>query len=188
MIHLLVANKFNTSGSALFYLGNIAPDAVVDWHDKDVSHFRDMEDRQPALLSLAKETTGDFAEGVLLHLYCDWKWDTGIRQKYIGETGDDWFVLYRNELSLAGSYAFHHTEWAKRLWKRNRNPKKKAQSFGKKKCDEERNGNNRCKWIEKGAAPECRAAPQKTCQERCASSTIDTYCDTLYMLDFEPVG
>jgi len=71
MIHLLVAKKANPNGSALFFLGNIAPDAVVDWHDKDVTHFRDLKDRQPALISFAKETAGGYAEGVLLHLYSD---------------------------------------------------------------------------------------------------------------------
>ena len=116
MIHIIVANKVNPKGSALFYLGNIAPDAVVDWHDKDITHFRDMKDRRPALESLAKETVGDFAEGILLHLYFDWKWDSTVRQNYINKTGKDWFVPYRSELSLAGSYAFHNTEWAKQFW------------------------------------------------------------------------
>ena len=116
MIHLIVANRVNPEGSALFYLGNIAPDAIVNWHDKDPAHLRDLENRQPALNALAKKTVGDFAEGILLHLYCDWKWDLTIRQKYIDDTGDDWFVTYRNQLGLAGSYAFHHIEWAKQIW------------------------------------------------------------------------
>jgi len=116
MIHLIVAKKVRPSGSALFYVGNLAPDTVVDWHDRDIVHFRDLDDRQSALASLANETIGDFAEGMLLHLYFDWKWDDDVRQKFIDITGNDWFAQYRNELSLAGSYAFHNTEWAKQLW------------------------------------------------------------------------
>jgi hypothetical protein len=100
----------------LFYLGNLAPDAVVDWHDKDIVHLRNLEDRQLALISLAKGTSGDFAEGTLLHLYFDWKWDIEVRKDFIEKTGDDWFVQYRNELSLVGSHAFHNTEWARQLW------------------------------------------------------------------------
>ena len=116
MIHLIAAKKVCSQGSALYFLGNLAPDAVKDWRDKDVTHFRTLYDRQPALISLAKETAGDFAEGILLHLYLDWKWDEIVRQKFIDEIGDDWFVPYRNELSLAGSYAFHNTMWARQLW------------------------------------------------------------------------
>jgi len=117
MLHLLIANKVTTNGSPLYHLGNIAPDAVADWHNKDITHFRNLDDRQPALISLAQNTFGDFAEGVLLHLYFDWKWDTVVRQKFIDKIGDDWFIPYRNELSFADSYAFHHTEWAKRVWR-----------------------------------------------------------------------
>lgn len=116
MIHLCFAKKVRPDGNALFYLGNIAPDAVKDWHVKDITHFRNLKDRQPALIKLVKETKGNFAEGILFHLYLDWKWDTIIRPKFIEKTGADWFVPYRKELSLAGSYSFHHTEWAKQVW------------------------------------------------------------------------
>ena len=116
MIHLFAAKKVRPEGSTLFYIGNLAPDAVNNWHDKDIVHFRNVEDRQSALISLAKETSGDFVEGILLHLYCDWKWDDTVRQKYVDKIGSDWFAPYRNELSLAGGYAFHNTSWAKQLW------------------------------------------------------------------------
>ena len=117
MVHLIAAKKLRPKGNALFYLGNIAPDAVVDWHDKDITHFRNLEDRQPSLISIAKNTAGDFAEGVLFHLYLDWKWDNTARQMFIDKTGDDWFVPYRHELMLACSYAFHNTDWAKQVWR-----------------------------------------------------------------------
>jgi len=116
MIHLLVAKKVNPNGSALFYLGNIAPDAVTSWHEKDISHFRNLEDRLPTLVSFAKETNDEFSEGILLHLYFDWKWDMAVMKNFIVDTGVDWFTSYRNELGLAGSHLFHHTDWAKQLW------------------------------------------------------------------------
>jgi len=115
MMHLLAASKTRPTGSILFYIGNIAPDAVSNRHDKDIFHLRNLQDRLPTLISLAKNTSGDFAEGLLLHLYVDWKWDTTIMQKYINETGQGWFAQYRNELSLAASYLFHHTDWAKKI-------------------------------------------------------------------------
>lgn len=116
MIHLLVARKVCQNCSALFYIGSIAPDAVNDWHEKDITHFRNLENRLPSLINLAQKTSGDFAEGILLHLFFDWRWDTTVRDEYIKTIGDDWFSHYRNELSLAGSYAFHHTEWANQVW------------------------------------------------------------------------
>ena len=116
MTHLLVAKKVNPNGSALYFLGNIAPDAVDDWHAKDITHFRNLDDRQPALIALAGETVGDFAEGVLLHLYFDWRWDTAVMRNFIAEAGDNWVVSYRKNLGLAGSYTFHNAGWAKQLW------------------------------------------------------------------------
>ena len=47
MTHLLLAKAVKPQGSPLFYLGNIAPDAVNNRADKDISHFRNLTDRQP---------------------------------------------------------------------------------------------------------------------------------------------
>jgi hypothetical protein len=116
MTHLIVARKINPEGSTVFFLGNLTPDAVVEWPDKDIVHLRDLDDREPTLIALAKETTGDFAEGILLHLYVDWVWDETIRQEHRNKIADDWFTIYRNELSLAGCFSFHNNEWAKQLW------------------------------------------------------------------------
>lgn len=116
MIHLIVAKKVRPNASDLFYLGNIAPDTVNDWRMKDITHFRNLENREPALINLAKESYNDFNEGMLLHLYFDWKWDTIVREKFIEQVGEDWFSAYRKEISRIGSYAFHHIYWAKELW------------------------------------------------------------------------
>lgn len=118
MIHLLAANKINPNGSTSFFVGNFAPDAVANWKDKDITHFRNFEDRSEAMAALALQTSpsDDFAEGILLHLYTDWKWDIIARDNFIKEIDGDWFTKYRNEIRLASSYAFHHNDWAKYIW------------------------------------------------------------------------
>ena len=117
MIHLFVARKTKPHGSILFFLGNIAPDAVDGRYNKEITHFRNMKDRQPALIAFAKNSLDDFSEGVLLHLFVDWKWETDFMQNYIGDMNThEGFITYRNEMSLVSSYAFHNTHWAKQLW------------------------------------------------------------------------
>ena len=118
MLHLLMAHKIKPKGGILFYIGSIAPDAVANWKDKDITHFRNLTDRSEALENLALQTSpsDDFAEGVLLHLYMDWRWDTLARDEFIKKIDGDWFIKYRKELSLSSSYAFHNADWAKNLW------------------------------------------------------------------------
>ena len=120
MIHLLLAKKIKPGGSILFFIGNIAPDAVINWKEKDITHFRNLPDRAEALAALALQTppSDDFAEGVLLHLYLDWRWDLFVRDKYIKTVnGGNWVAKYRKELCLAGSHAFHQNMWAKDMLK-----------------------------------------------------------------------
>ena len=116
MLHLIAAHKVRPASSALFYTGNLAPDAVSEWKRKDHTHFRDLEDRQPALARLARHAVSDFDEGVLLHLYFDWRWDTVVRQEFINQAGEEWFAPYRREIALSSGYAFHHTAWAGQVW------------------------------------------------------------------------
>jgi hypothetical protein len=117
MIHLLVAKKIRPKGSTLFFLGNIAPDAVDGRYNKEITHFRNMKDRQPALIAFAKNSFDDFSEGVLLHLFVDWKWETEVMQEYAEDMNThEGFITYRDEMSLVSSYAFHNTNWAKQLW------------------------------------------------------------------------
>ncbi len=114
----MMAHKINPNGGALFYVGNVVPDAVSYWKDKDITHFRNLEDRQDALDQLAHKTepSDAFAEGMLMHLFLDWKWDKKARDTFISKTKDDWFPKYRSEISKASSYAYHHTDWAKDVW------------------------------------------------------------------------
>lgn len=118
MIHLLTAYKVNPTANVCFWIGNIAPDAVADWQEKEIKHFRNFPDRTDAMMTLARETikTDDFAEGILLHLFLDWKWDISIREDFMKKTGENWFPKYRDELSLAGGFMYHHTAWGKIIW------------------------------------------------------------------------
>jgi hypothetical protein len=123
MVHLMAARKVRPGASELFYLGNLAPDAVKGWATKDIAHlrsdengFRSPDDRLACLAKLAEHTESDFAEGVLLHLFVDYVWDTTILPDYIMKTGEDWFAPYREELSKLSAYAFHTIDWADELW------------------------------------------------------------------------
>lgn len=118
MVHLMMAHKINPNGAALYYIGNVAPDAVSDWKYKDLTHFRNLQNRRDALDDLAHRTdpSDSFAEGVLMHLYLDWKWDIQARDSFIRKTKGEWFTKYRAEISYASSYAYHHTDWAKDVW------------------------------------------------------------------------
>jgi hypothetical protein len=118
MIHLLSAYSICENTPDMLFLGSIAPDAVSNRETKEHTHFRNLDDRRPALIELAKKTKGNFAEGMLLHLYLDWRWDTYFLKRFIAQTDDDWFPAYRNEIQHAGAYAFHHTAWAADIWKR----------------------------------------------------------------------
>ena len=121
MMHLLTAKNFSPDLSALFYLGTIAPDTISTWVQKDISHFRNLTDskRSDAMADLATHTDkeDDFREGILLHLYLDWKWDLGpflkFKVKYIDE---NWFPLYRQELALTSTYLYYTMPWSKTMW------------------------------------------------------------------------
>lgn len=118
-VHLLMARKVKPNGSILFYLGCIAPDAVLDWKDKDITHFRNLNDRSEAMAALALQIpqSDEFSEGILLHLFTDWRWDTLARDEFIKKNEGDWFTRYREELALSGKYAFCHSDWAQDVWK-----------------------------------------------------------------------
>lgn len=118
MIHLLTAYKVNPTASVSFWIGNVAPDAISDWQEKEIKHFRNFPDRTEAITNLARKTdkTDELAEGILLHLFLDWKWDVSIREDFMKKTGENWFLKYRDELSLAGGFMYHHIVWGKIIW------------------------------------------------------------------------
>jgi len=116
MTHLLVARKVSQNASLSFYIGSVAPDAVKDRTEKDISHFRNTPNRGATLKELALKVNGnDYLRGFVLHLFTDWKWDETIIAGFAKKEGDGWFEKYRDELSKAASYAFHSTEWSTNL-------------------------------------------------------------------------
>ena len=121
MIHLLAAYKYDPKSSVAFFIGNIVPDIISEWKEKDRSHFRDRKDRLNALKELANtiNINDDFNRGVLLHLYLDYKWDTYPMKKFKeGFEKDTWFRPYRYEISLAGAWLYHNRDWSKDLWEK----------------------------------------------------------------------
>jgi len=123
MIHLQTARLLRGERSVLFCLGAIAPDAIEDWRVKDRTHFRQAEDRASALLEIAQTTDprDDFAEGVLLHMYSDWLWDSDQLRRYwdaLGgrPEGGEWVPAYRREIALASARIYRHSPWARPLW------------------------------------------------------------------------
>lgn len=119
MIHLLTARKVYKDATSLFWIGNVAPDAVNTREEKDITHFRTAENREEELYKLANKTVlnHSFEEGVLLHLYLDWWWDRQVFNRFTETyTGDDWFQTYRHEIAVASSWLFHNTDWSKPVW------------------------------------------------------------------------
>ena len=119
MVHLLTAYKYNQDSSTAFLIGNIAPDIIQGWKEKDRDHLRDRPDRLKAL----EELTGtmnledDFELGIVLHLYLDYRWDTFPREEFIkGYEGLTWFDPYRYEIALSGAWLYNHMDWSKRIW------------------------------------------------------------------------
>lgn len=119
MVHLLTAYKFNKDSNTAFFIGNIAPDSISTWKEKDRSHLRDRSDRLEALIRLARayEDQSDMDQGILLHLFLDYKWDIGPMKGFIeGYQGLGWLQAYRYEIGLASAWLYHHTSWGQRLW------------------------------------------------------------------------
>jgi hypothetical protein len=119
MIHLLTAYKYNPNASVLFWIGNIAPDSVSDWKEKDKTHFRDKSYRLNALREFAftMNLSDDFSKGILIHLLLDYYWDSYPMHYFIENYKEgNWFPNYRHEIALAGGWLFHHTEWSKTVW------------------------------------------------------------------------
>ena len=123
MIHLITARKARPSPGAVFLAGSVAPDAVGGtWKNKDFYHFRDLDRaaREEALRSLAAATDPRdcFAEGSLLHLYVDYKWDTAMRDPFIAKHGENWYPPYKTEIVNSSCYARHNTPDGARLWEK----------------------------------------------------------------------
>ena len=118
MPHLLLAHRYQPLADPLFFIGSLAPDSVTERGLKDRLHLRNADNREAALIALASRTdpTHPFAEGILLHLFLDWKWDKGPQADFAQHYGADWFLAYRAEISLLTVCLFHHFAWSQSLW------------------------------------------------------------------------
>jgi hypothetical protein len=116
----MTAYKYNPNSGGLFWIGNIAPDCISGWKEKDRLHLRDREDRLNALgeMALTADLHDDLSRGIILHLYLDYKWDISSFKRYFEEHRDDdnWLLNYRNEISLASAWYYHHLEWSRQVW------------------------------------------------------------------------
>lgn len=140
MIHLLTAKKYDENSSILFYIGNLAPDCISEWKEKDHSHLRDLEKNQRlcALTNLAKslDSGNDFIKGILMHLFLDYQWDESPLKNHRESFSDNsWFPSYRKEIGLASAYMFHHTNWGEELWNEMMNyPKERYSIYSEFPC------------------------------------------------------
>jgi hypothetical protein len=112
MLHLSVAKKVNPNASIGFYVGNLAPDAKNDRERKDAVHFYDVPDRENALREFARKANNEYLNGMLLHLFVDWKWWEEHLFEFAEKEGNGWYEKYNEENFRMNSYAFHNTEWA----------------------------------------------------------------------------
>lgn len=120
-IHLLAAYKYDPAGSAEFYAGNIAPDAVRDRADKDRTHLRNLPPSQQlsALADLAKKMDLSRGEnlGALLHIYTDLLWDSTHLKRFAESYGEGWFLPHRRQTAIAGAWIYHNISEIRRIWK-----------------------------------------------------------------------
>ncbi|MCL2446585.1 MAG: hypothetical protein FWD06_07455 [Oscillospiraceae bacterium] len=117
-MHLAVARAVNAARTPLYFVGALAPDAM-DYPHKEQLHFRTCEYRADELAKLAHATdpADDFAEGILVHLFTDWLWDTTHMMHYREhDPSDDWWRRYQAHTGEASSHIYYTEPWAQPLW------------------------------------------------------------------------
>lgn len=121
MMHLMCAREYDPDADISFFIGSVAPDCIKDRNAKDITHLRIYEgkEREDKLIDFSNklDLTDVYQIGVLLHLYCDFSWDIEAIEDFKNAyNGEGWFMPYRHEINLIGSYYYHHENWAKTLW------------------------------------------------------------------------
>ena len=98
MIHLSVAKRINSNTEIDFYIGNLAPDSILDSKKKEENHLRNNPNREIALKEFTStiDKNNVYLKGIVLHLFVDWKWDTLMMAEFAKKNGDGWFPKYRN--------------------------------------------------------------------------------------------
>lgn len=124
MVHLEAAKLVHSEAPLNFYIGNVAPDCIRVWEQKERLHLRDREDRGAALAELYErlDMSDPFQEGVTLHLFVDRLWDEGPRELHRErfnagfDAGSSWIDSYRREIGKISGVMFREKPWAKPLW------------------------------------------------------------------------
>ena len=122
-IHLLIAHMIKPDANELYWIGNFAPDYTNDRELKDKIHLRDSFDRWNSLKKLYQnnDMDNDFNIGWFLHLFVDTCWDEiqiNDHKKWFNtlNTGDNWFLCYREEIGVVSYYLYHNLPWSKSIW------------------------------------------------------------------------
>ena len=122
MIHLMVAREVEPHADALFWVGNFAPDCIVEREQKDPIHLRDQPDRWAALERLreALNKSDPLARGWLLHLFADSCWEETQLKLYqawhaAAHPGESWFLPYRAEISRVTFHLYHALAWGREI-------------------------------------------------------------------------
>ena len=121
MLHLAIAKKVNPDADIGFYVGNLTPDANTNREQKDAAHFYNVPERESALKEFASNANNEYLQGMLLHLFVDGKWWETHLSKFAEKEGEGWYTKYNEENWKMGSYAFHNTEWAYKLFEQMEN-------------------------------------------------------------------
>jgi len=117
-IHMLIAKKVNPNAGIDFYVGNIAPDAIIEGDIKNKVHLYHTPNWEEALKEFALKANNDYLKGMVLHLFADKKFHTFWNENTTfpwQESKEFWkkYVEYSRQID---SYAFHNTKWAYRLY------------------------------------------------------------------------
>ena len=120
MVHLSTAYSYDPNSPVEFWVGNLAPDCIDDWKERDKYHFRNEADKEQAFNDFAAtiDINDSFFEGILLHMFVDWKWGEDLKQQYINcfTSGDSWFQPYREEIGFLSARLYHDTFWSDKVW------------------------------------------------------------------------
>ena len=117
-IHLMFARMLKEQGSTAYFAGSVAYDAVADYHEKDKTHFRKTEGRIQKIIDYARSLPKcDWNDGVITHLYLDWRWDECELNRFIECHGEGWFKPYRADISRVSHHFAHKLPWCHGLWR-----------------------------------------------------------------------
>lgn len=117
-LHLMFARLLNKKGSTAYFAGSVAYDAVADFHEKDKTHFRKTDDRIHKIIDYVRTLPkSDWNNGIITHLYLDWRWDECELARFIEYHGEGWFKPYRADISRISHHFSNSLPWCHPLWR-----------------------------------------------------------------------